>query len=57
MQEEEGAPISQIQKYFDVTNDNVRKVFKEHIKAEFYNKFLPNWQGRIKFLNENNGHF
>ena len=53
MQEEENAPISRMQEYFDVTPDNVRKVFKEAIKAQFFAKYLPNWQGRVP-LHDNN---
>ena len=47
MQEEENAPVSEIQKYFDVTHDNVRKVFKEAIRSQFPGKYLPNWKGRV----------
>lgn len=54
MQEEENAPISELQKYFDVTPDNVRKVFKEAIRANLYTKFLPNWEGRMKLPSEQN---
>lgn len=39
--------MSEIQKYFDVTHDNVRKVFKEAIKNQFPGKYLPNWKGRV----------
>jgi len=41
--QEEGALVSEIQKYFDVTPDNVRKVFKDAIKSYFPSKVLPNW--------------
>jgi hypothetical protein len=43
MEEEEGAKIPEIQKYFDVTPDNVRKVFKDYLKNVPLTKLLPNW--------------
>lgn len=45
--EEEGAKISEIQRYFDVTPDNVRKVFKDSIKPYFSSKLMPAWEGRL----------
>jgi len=47
MEEEEGAKIPEIQKYFDVTPDNVRKVFKDFLKTVSLSKLLPNWEGRV----------
>lgn len=46
MQEENVKP-SDIQKCFDVTPENVRKVFKESILPQFLQKYLPNWDGRV----------
>ena len=45
--EEEGAKVPVIQGYFDVTPDNVRKVFKEHVKPVFGPKIMPNFEGRL----------
>ena len=45
--EEEGAKVPIIQGYFDVTPDNVRKVFKEHVKPVFGPKIMPNFEGRL----------
>lgn len=45
--QEENIKSSDIQKCFDVTPENVRKVFKESISAQFYQRYLPNWDGRI----------
>ena len=30
-----------------MTPDNVRKVFKEHVKSFFGPRLLPNWEGRL----------
>lgn len=45
--QEENVKSSDIQKCFDVTPENVRKVFKESIAPQFYQRYLPNWDGRI----------
>ncbi len=42
-QEDPKIKISEIQKYFDVTPDNVRKVFKESIKHKFSPRLLPDF--------------
>jgi hypothetical protein len=44
--EDDGAKIPEIQEYFDVTSDNVRKVFKDAVKP-YFNKLLPVWEGRL----------
>ena len=49
--EEEGAKIPEIQKYFDVTPDNGRKVFKENFRAILATKLLPNWEGKVASSN------
>jgi hypothetical protein len=41
--QEESYKTSDIQKCFDVTPENVRKVFKESILPQFYTRYLPNW--------------
>ena len=43
---EDGVKQSEIWKCFDVTPENVRKVFKESISTKL-NDFLPAWEGRI----------
>jgi hypothetical protein len=45
--QEENMRTSDIQKCFDVTPENVRKVFKESIAPQFLQRYLPNWNGRI----------
>ena len=45
--QEENVKSSDIQKCFDVTPENVRKVFKESILKDFYQRYLPNWDGRV----------
>ena len=42
----DGVKQSEIWKYFDVTPENVRKVFKESISNRL-KEFLPNWEGMI----------
>jgi hypothetical protein len=42
----EGVRQSEIWKCFDVTPENVRKVFKESISTRL-SEFLPNWEGMI----------
>lgn len=44
--EEEKGGSAEMQKHFDVTEQNVRKVFKDSIKPHFL-KYLPNWEGRV----------
>ena len=44
--QEDGMRISEIQKCFDITPDNVRKVFKDKIQVNFLERYLPNWEGR-----------
>lgn len=46
---EEGVKQGEIWKYFDVTAENVRKVFKEFI-ANRFEEFLPDWNGRIQHI-------
>ena len=46
---EEGVKQGEIWKYFDVTAENVRKVFKEFISNRF-EEFLPDWNGRIQHI-------
>lgn len=45
--QDENIKTSEIQKCFDVTPENVRKVFKESILPHFYARYLPNWEGRV----------
>lgn len=45
--QEENIKTSEIQKCFDVTPENVRKVFKESIRPQFITRYLPNWDGRV----------
>lgn len=33
--------------FFDITPENVRKVYKEHIKSDLLTKYLPEWENRI----------
>ena len=51
--EEEGAKVPVIQSFFDVTPDNVRKVFKEHVKPVFGPKLLPAFEGRLSIKEAN----
>ena len=44
--QEDGQRISEIQKFFDITPENVRRVFKDKIQAAFLDRYLPNWDGR-----------
>jgi hypothetical protein len=41
--QEENIKCSDIQKCFDVTPENVRKVFKEAIQPQLLSRYLPNW--------------
>lgn len=41
--QEENARTSEIQKCFDVTPENVRKVFKDSIKNQLFSRYLPIW--------------
>lgn len=41
--QEDNAKTSDIQKCFDVTPENVRKVFKESIKSQLFSRYLPQW--------------
>lgn len=45
--EEQGMSTSDIQKYIDITPDNVKKVFKEEVDKNFRQLYLPDWEGRI----------
>jgi hypothetical protein len=42
----EGVRSSEIFRHFDITAENVKKVFKEHIKNNLA-KYLPNWPSRM----------
>ena len=44
---EEKIRRGQILKCFDVTPENVRKVYKESIADKFYAVYLPDWNGRV----------
>lgn len=45
--QEESLKSSDIQRCFDVTPENVRKVFKESIQPQLLTRYLPNWEGRV----------
>ena len=49
---QDGLRISEIQKFFDITPENVRKVFKDKIQPAFLDRYLPNWEGRRLLGNE-----
>lgn len=41
------ASPGEIQKYFDLTPDTVRKFFSEKMEKDFLQVYLPDWDGRI----------
>lgn len=49
----EKAKYSDIQKCFDITPDNIKRVFKEKVQEKLYTHFLPNWPDRIELKSVN----
>ena len=41
-------------KMFDVTPENVRRVYREHIKDQVFEVYLPVWRNRVSIFDQNN---
>jgi hypothetical protein len=39
--------------FFDISPEQVRKVFREHIRDELFEVFLPEWEGRVELRKKN----
>ena len=33
--------------YFDISPEKVRKVYRDHIKEELFETYLPDWEGKM----------
>ena len=38
--------VAEQQKYFDTTPDTIKKFFTDKMEKEFYQVYLPEWDGR-----------
>ena len=44
-------------RYFDVTADHVRKVYKENVREDLFEYYLPEWRGRIELVRDRYGRY
>jgi hypothetical protein len=47
----EGLSPGEQQKYFETTADTIKKFFVEKMEKDFYQVYLPDWDGRVNINN------